>query len=92
MKSQIVTRGGHRGGHSVSIPAILAKHLAWPSGVNPELRARLPDQLVTAALLVDVTTGRDRARSGVDAVRCRRDDLRPAGMTCYRPQPRPTGT
>jgi hypothetical protein len=61
------------------------------SGVNPVPRSRLPDPLVTTAVLVDVTTGRDRARSGVDAVRCRRDDLRPAGMTRYR-HTRPTGT
>ena len=40
-------------------------------------------------VLVDVTTGRDRARSGVDAVRYRRDDLRPAGMTRSRLQPGP---
>jgi SAM-dependent methyltransferase len=44
---------------------------------------------ITAAVLVDVTTGRDRARSGVDAVRTRRDDLRPAGMTRARLHTRP---
>jgi hypothetical protein len=58
-------------------------HLAAPSGVNPEPRSRLPAQLVTVVALPDVSTRRDRARSGVDAVRRRRDDLRPAGMTRF---------
>src|SRR5689334_1004129 len=95
--AHVATRGhGHAMGGHRRDPGL---HLAAPSGVNPVPRSRLPDDLVTAAFLVDVTTGRDRARSGVDAVRCRRDDLRPAGMTRSRPQPglparsrRPIGT
>jgi hypothetical protein len=42
-----------------------------------------------APMLDDVNAGRDRARSGVDAVRCRRDDLRPAGMSPYATTPSP---
>jgi hypothetical protein len=50
---------------------ILAEHLASLSDVNPEPRSRPPDQFVTGVLVIGVATGRDRARSGVDAVQAR---------------------
>jgi hypothetical protein len=70
---------------SAAVPAILAGTWRWRA-----VSTRNPDPACRPARrdrdTPRVTTGRDRARSGVDAVRCRRDDLRPAGMTRSRPQ------
>src|SRR5690242_16713268 len=92
-RSMRALRNPYRSAELCAIPAILA--YTWrdrtPSSPGTPIPPPPEASSSIAAVLIDMTTG-GIGRERVDGVRCRRDNMRPAGLTRSCLQTLPTAT